>query len=203
MKKVLVISVIIVFIVILLTFYLQKKIVPITDSLVQSQAQYIGNKIINDTIIEVITNEQIDEIFILQKDEAGRIIAEKTNTIAMNLLKSKLHNQLNESFSNIGNSNFYLPLGNIIGFDLLSTYGPKLYVKLFFYGNVAASFENEFYSAGINQTKHICSANVQAEVRAVVSGRLITCQIESSIPIAEVIIVGDIPQVLLNNAIPR
>ena len=203
MKKTLIITIFLIVLAIVSAFYLQQKIMPLTDALVQSKTQYIGNKLINDSVTKVIAEEEIDDIFVLQKDENGKIISEKTDIVAMNLLKSKLASELNESFNNIGGSSFHLPLGNIIGFDLLSTYGPRFYVKLLFYGSVEVDFENEFYAAGINQTKHVYYVNVKAQVRAIVSGRIITCQIENKIPIAEIIILGDVPQVFLNNALPR
>jgi len=201
MKKTLIIIIFAIFLAILLAFYLQKKIAPLTDSLVQSKAQYIGNKIINDTVTNMIANDDINNIFTLQKNDEGKIISEKTDVVALNLLKSKLHNALNDSFNNVGKSSFNIPIGNLVGIDWFSTYGPKLYVKLLFYGNISANIDDEFTSAGINQTRHTYFVNTKAEVMAIVSGRIITCEIENSMPIAETIILGDVPQVSLNNAL--
>ena len=149
----------------------------------------------------MIANDDINNIFTLQKNDEGKIISEKTDVVALNLLKSKLHNALNDSFNNVGKSSFNIPIGNLVGIDWFSTYGPKLYVKLLFYGNISANIDDEFTSAGINQTRHTYFVNTKAEVMAIVSGRIITCEIENSMPIAETIILGDVPQVSLNNAL--
>jgi len=202
MKKTLVIAIILIFLSILLAFWLQKKIVPLTDSMVQAKAQYIGNQIINDCVANNVTNDDINNIFTLEKNDSGQIIAEDTNTVEINLLKSKLHNALNDDFNSIENSSFNIPIGNLVGIDWLSTYGPKLYVKLIFYGNISADINDEFTSAGINQTKHTYFVDTKAEVKAIVSGRIITCEIDNNIPIAETIILGTVPQVSLSNVLP-
>jgi len=198
MKKMLIFLILMTFIAILGAFYLQEKLAPITDKYVQNKAQYVGNQIVNNCLENVIKEEGTDDFFNLEKDSTGKIIAENTNVVAMNLFKSELTNELNDAFNNISENNFGVPILNIIGFDWMSGFGPKINVRLLFNGNISADFDNEFTSAGINQTKHICYINTKAEVWAVISGRQILCEIDNSIPIAETVIVGDVPGIVLN-----
>jgi len=198
MKKMMVFMIILLFFAIIGAFFLQERLAPITDKYVQSKAQYVGNKIINDCVTNVMNEQGTDDFFVLDKDSSGKVIDENTNVVAMNLFKSKLHNELNDAFNNIGDNNFSVPIFNIIGFDWMSGYGPKIGVRLLYNGNISADFDNQFTSAGINQTKHICYIDTKAEVWAVISGRQILCDIENSIPIAETIIVGDVPGIVLN-----
>ena len=199
MRKIITCIIFIVFISILGAFYLQGKLAPITDRFVESKAKFIGNKIINDTIIEM--TPEMEEFFILEKNEEGRIISARTNSMAMNLFKSRLHNRLNEKFGNIADNNFNVPILNIVGFDWMSGLGPKIPVRLLFNGSIFADFENEFIAAGINQTKHIIYINTKAEVWAVISGRQILCQIENKMPIAETVVMGDVPGVYFNGIV--
>ena len=201
MKKIMIFLILLTFIGILGAFFLQEKLAPITDKYVQNKAQYVGNKIINDCVANVMDEVGTNDFFILEKDSAGKIISENTNVVAMNLFKSKLHNELNDAFNNIGENNFGVPIFNIIGFDWMSGFGPKIRVKLLYNGNIEADFENEFTASGINQTKHIIYIKTKAEVWAVVSGRQILCQIDNKMPIAETIILGDVPSVYLNGGL--
>ena len=198
MKKLIVYFILLIIIAILGVFYLQGRLTPVTDKFVESKAKYIGNKIINDNILQMLADAPPEEFFILGKNNEGRIISATTNTAAMNSFKSQLHNRLNEGFGDISNSSFGIPILNIIGADWMSGWGPSVYVRLLYNGNIEADFENEFMAAGINQTKHIIYINTKAEVWAVVSGRQILCQIENRMPIAETVIMGDVPNVFLN-----
>ena len=175
---------------------MQSRLAPVTDKFVESKAKYIANKIINDTIIEIIP--EMGDFFVLGKNSDGKIISATTNTMAMNLFKSKLHNNLNDKFANIADNNFSVPILNIIGVDWLSGIGPKIPVRLLYNGSILADFENEFIAAGINQTKHIIYINTKAEVWAVISGRQILCEIDNRMPIAETVVMGDVPNVFFN-----
>jgi len=198
MKKILVYLIIVIIFAILGAFYLQTRLAPITDKFVESKAKFVANEIINGIIIDMIEDSKAESLFVIEKNNEGRIISSKTNTMEMNLFKSKLHNRLNEGFGNISDSNFSIPILNIIGTDWMSGWGPKIPVKLLYNGSILADFESEFAAAGINQTKHIWYINTKAEVWAVISGRQILCQIENKIPIAETVILGDVPGVYLN-----
>ena len=169
-----------------------------TDKFVESKAKFIANEIINNTIIEALTTMGEEEFFVLGKNNEGRIISSTTNTVAMNLFKSRLHNQLNERFGKIEDSNFGVPILNIIGMDWMSGWGAKIPVRLLYNGSILADFENEFISAGINQTKHVIYIKTNADVWAIISGRQILCQVENRIPVAEVVVMGDVPNLWLN-----
>jgi len=198
MKKLAIYLIVLFITAILGAFYLQNRLAPVTDKFVESKAKFIGNAIINNIILDMLDDSKVEELFILDKNIEGRIISSSTNTAEMNLFKSKLHLRLNEGFANIANSNFSVPIMNIVGFDWMSGWGPSIPVRLLYNGSILADFESEFVAAGINQTKHIWYIKTQAEVWAIISGRQILCQIENRIPIAEMIVMGDVPNIWLN-----
>ena len=63
-----------------------------------------------------------------------------------------------------------------------------------------SSFESEFRSAGINQTLHRIKLCLTATVRVILPGHSQSLIVSAEAPIAENIIVGDVPQAYTNVA---
>ena len=63
-----------------------------------------------------------------------------------------------------------------------------------------ASFESEFRSAGINQTLHRVNLHLTATVRVVLPGESLSLTVEAEAPVAENVIVGDVPGAYTNVA---
>ena len=60
--------------------------------------------------------------------------------------------------------------------------------------NVSARFENDFSAAGINQTRHQIRLNVSVQVLVVIPGRELTAPVNTTVVIAETVIVGKVPE---------
>ncbi|GHV16310.1 sporulation protein YunB [Clostridia bacterium] len=188
-----------------ITIILQAKIAPFTEYLAKSKAQYTANKIINETIAECIMEEKVgySDLYILEKDENGNIKAETSNIVGMNNFKSKIHGALNEKFGNIKNSTISIPIGSLTNLDWFANHGPSIPVRLIFNGNIAMDFTNSFTSAGINQTKHSSALVTKTEIMIMLAGRTSVYYVENTIPIAETIILGDVPNSYLNFDFPK
>ncbi len=64
--------------------------------------------------------------------------------------------------------------------------------------NVKVEFCNEFISAGINQTKHLIKVKVTTALGVVLPVRGDLEDIVTEVPIAESVIVGDVPDTYLD-----
>ena len=59
-------------------------------------------------------------------------------------------------------------------------------------------FENVFESAGINQTQHSIMLNVETTVILTLSGRRVTQTVETSFCVAQTVIIGSVPEIMVN-----
>ncbi|WP_051515094.1 sporulation protein YunB [Fervidicella metallireducens] len=91
-----------------------------------------------------------------------------------------------------------IPIGALFKNDLFAFYGPKIKFKMAPAGNVFSSYRSEFSAAGINQTRHIIYLDVKASVQVVIPLARNSVVVNSSIPIAESIIVGKVPDTYAN-----
>ena len=78
--------------------------------------------------------------------------------------------------------------------SFLSGFGPRLEVQILPVGAVHTSFDTEFETAGINQTRHKIFLNLRATVSLIVPTGSQLVEVTSTVPIAESIIVGEVPE---------
>ena len=60
-------------------------------------------------------------------------------------------------------------------------------------GSSSARFENQFESAGINQTKHRIVLRIDVYVSVLLPGYSAVTQVSNEITVAETVIVGEVP----------
>ena len=119
----------------------------------------------------------------------------------MNKLAAEVALTVQQKMQKIGseeNNNIRIPLGNILGSQLLAQYGPKVKVRVTTIGRVNVDFYTEFEQSGINQTRHKIYLQVNTQVKTVIPFTSQTMPVQSTVPIAETIIVGRVPENYVN-----
>ena len=86
-----------------------------------------------------------------------------------------------------------LPLGTVVGGDILSGRGPALEVRVLLARGASARIESEFTEVGINQSLHRVLFTVDISVTVMLPSRPLTVRVCESYPIAETVILGEVP----------
>lgn len=128
----------------------------------------------------------------------GKIIAINANIIELNKLSSQISYKLQEKLNNLDKVSVQIPITSMMGINVFSGYGPDISIKLVPMGNIETKFDTSFMSQGINQTKHTIYMNIVSNITVVAPfiGSSVKCN--STVTIAETIIVGDIPSTYYN-----
>ena len=92
---------------------------------------------------------------------------------------------------------FGIPLGTLTGWMIFSGKGPTVRVELLSVGDVTADMRHSFTEAGINQTLHQVYLDVSAAVYLMIPGEILSAEIDTSVCVAETIIVGQVPETYL------
>lgn len=182
-----------------LFFLLDLKIRPLIKSAAANRAQVISTSIINEVVLNEISKQDINysDMVTLEKDPNGRICAINTNIKNINLLKTAVCLGIQEKISKIKKDTYNVALGSLTGTELLNGRGAKIPLKLSLSGNVKANFRSSFETGGINQTKHQLYLDISTKISAFIPGYPTTSTIETSVLIAQTILIGDVPKVLL------
>lgn len=168
-------------------------------SLAETQVKNTTSDLINDAIDQQIDtgNIQYDRIVYFEKDLNGKITALKTNMSEVNRLKTSILNIINDEILTMDTTDLGIPIGSLILPEFLSGRGPYIPVQILSISNSDANFESYFTEAGINQTLQKLTMNISIDVAILVLGRTENFTVSSQVVVAETIIVGQVPDTLL------
>lgn len=180
-------------------FLFRSKYQEVITTLAQTQVINATSDLINDAIDQQIATGDIlyDRIVYFEKDLDGRITALKTNMSEVNRLKTQVLNIINDEILALDSSQLGIPLGNIFFPEFLSGRGLSIPVEILAIRNSDASFTSDFSEAGINQTLHRLNMEVRVDVSVLVLGRTESFTVNSQVMVAETIIIGQVPDTLL------
>ncbi len=197
-KKSFVLFAIVVLLILISSIYLVKNMMPTVKIACESKAKAIGVQITEETVREFIENVQYESLMHITYNEQGQIIAINANIIELNKLSSEISYKIQEKLNNLGKVSVQIPMGGMLGLNVFAGYGPDIDIRLVPMGNIETKFETEFDSQGINQTKHTIYMNIQSTITVVAPFIGSSVQCNSTLTIAETIIVGDIPDTYYN-----
>ena len=184
--------------------YSQVRIRPIIAGMAEAHARSIGARAVGEAINAEIMRGSIayGDLISLDKAADGRISALTTDILAVNRLKAALAVEILNRLENMEDINLYIPAGNLLSGEFLSGRGPRVQVILIPVGAVTTDIRNVFTSAGINQTRHQIMLDVRVSVAIILPFSVEQTDIFTSVPIAETIIVGDVPNIYMSGDSP-
>ena len=120
-----------------------------------------------------------------------------TDIMKMNLFKAKVTKAIDNEFNEMSKTEIPVSLGTASGIVLFSGFGPHIKIDVGFVSSTKTDFRNVFESAGINQTQHSVMLNVETTVMLNLAGRRIPKTVETSFCVAQTVIVGSVPDVMV------
>ncbi|HIS68326.1 MAG TPA: sporulation protein YunB [Candidatus Gallacutalibacter stercoravium] len=179
---------------------LDSQLRPLVQTMAASQMKQLANTAINEAVQQEITalGVNYDTLVTVQRDEQGKVLALNTNTVKMNELKSKISLAVQQEMLKSEEREISVPLGTLLGNDWTRGIGPSIPLHLSLSGGVFTDFESNFTAAGINQTKHQISVSVRMVLYVLIPGCSTSTEVETSVLIAETVIVGEVPGVYAN-----
>ncbi len=168
---------------------------PLLEQLATTRVSNAVNRIITSAVEEAIANGDIqyNELVTMEKDNDGRVTAVQSNMVAFNTLQSDILHTILARVDQMSAQELGIPIGNLTGIAVLAGRGPRISVRMESVGSSSAHFENEFSSAGINQTKHQIILNIDVYVSILLPGFTTATNVSNSMTVAETIIVGIVP----------
>lgn len=160
-----------------------------------AKAREIATRAINESVNSRVSEDvKYQDLISIRTDEEGNVTMMQANTVMMNRLASSVALTIQDNIKKIVTSSVKVPLGNVFGSQLLAQFGPKLDIGVTPIGMAKVDFKTEFEHSGINQTRHKIYLVVETQVKIIIPFSSNTTTVETSVPIAETIIVGKVPQ---------
>ncbi|SHH05967.1 sporulation protein YunB [Thermosyntropha lipolytica DSM 11003] len=170
---------------------IQKSLLEIAKSKAQIRGVEMINKIVNDKVVAQIKYE---DLVIVHKDDKGHVVLLQPNTIMFNKMMSNTVIEITASLNELKEESIPIPLGQLTGSKMLAAAGPRFNVRIIPAGQVNVEVMDKFEQAGINQTRHLIYFQIDHTLRIAVPFMADEIKVRSTIPLAETIIIGDVPQ---------
>ncbi|MGI6731440.1 MAG: sporulation protein YunB [Anaerovoracaceae bacterium] len=175
--------------------FTEKIVKPNITAIAEVRVKALFNQIINDAVIQQIASfDYTDgELLKINTDNDGNITLLEPNTMLMNRLSTEMVKEIQAQFRTIEPRKVTVPVGSIVGSQIMSQFGPSLDLKVIPIGMSRASYKTEFESTGINQTKYKVYLEMDSQARVLSPFSMKNIEVKNTILIAEAIIVGEVP----------
>ncbi len=167
--------------------------------LARTQAELRTVDIVTQAVYEQVVGEtEYIDIVYIHKDDLGRIVMLQANTVILNQLMARTTKAILQGFKSKEATQIRIPLGQITGITMLAGRGPRISVQVIPANQIFVAVDDKFEQAGINQTRHRIYMQVKTRIKIAVPFMKKELNVVSTIPMAETIIVGDVPQTYVN-----
>jgi sporulation protein YunB len=176
---------------------------PTLMAIAEAKAIQVATQTINSVINEKVS-QQIDPqtLVNIKLDSRGRVVFIQPNTLEFNRLAADTTIKVQEALKQITQEKVYIPVGLVFGSQLLASLGPPIVVTIIPIGTVQVKVVDKFEQAGINQTRHMIYLFATTHVRIVVPLVSSTVSVNTQVPIAEYVVVGEVPSTYVQFPFP-
>jgi sporulation protein YunB len=178
-----------------LASWFDRRIRPVMQAGIRYECAYYANAAFQDALQlqQAEDPDLYDNLYTLEKSEAGEIRAVAMNSRAVHTLEAALTQRMREALAaSTGAHILYIPLGVLLGSELWI--GPNVPLRLAPEEFLTVTIEDELESAGINQTKLCIKARFTAQLCATLAGYGQSCEVEQEVLLAQVLLAGQVPQ---------
>lgn len=164
-----------------------------------SDASDLMTMTINDTVFRHLQEDSCDDCAFVsfQTGNEGNITAVTANMAEINAFASEVLQEVVMA-SNHGDLDIRIPLGNLLGLNLMLGKGPDIPVDIIMLTSSRAGFRSELSAAGINQTKHEIILEMTVDIDVLIPWGTMSTQVVCDTLIAETVIIGGVPETFVN-----
>ena len=169
---------------------------PVVVDLATARTSNAVNRLVVAAVNDAVDCGRIDyeQLVDFDKDAEGHVTALRSNMAAFNRLQASIADDILQRMAEVSSTDLAIPIGTLTGSPLLAGRGPCLRVRMQSVGTATARFDNQFSSAGINQTRHRIILDVDVHVSILLPGLTTYTKVSNEISVAETVIVGGVPE---------
>lgn len=168
-----------------------------------AKATLIATESINNVINDYVSRSIDPQTLVTVKvDSRGRVVLIQPNTMEFNKLAADMTIRVQEVLKQIVDEQISIPVGQVLGSQILASMGPKITVTIIPVGTVQVKVVDKFEQAGINQTRHMVYLVTTTQIRIVVPLVSKSVMVNTQVPIAEYVVVGEVPSTYVQFPFP-
>lgn len=180
-------------VVVLMTLLFRNQLAPMAEQLLTTQVDNQASDAINEAIQQEMSETPYETLVTIEKRQDGAVTAVQTDIAAVNRLKTDILKRVDQRLENLSTEELGVPIGSVILPELFSGRGPDIPVRVIAVRASDASFLNSFTAAGINQTLHRITIEVNVVITILTWTGTQNVTVQTSVLAAETVIVGTVP----------
>lgn len=181
--------------------YVNQRLGPVLAGLSDARVESVAARAMNDAILEILSVSGAGQglLHIYTATEGGVYLL-TADAARLNSIAADCADSAQQKIADLGEQGVSVPLGTLTGIPLLAGVGPSITLRFTPAGAVRSAFSSQFRTAGINQTLHRITLELTATVRVILPGESHVVTVYAQAPIAENVIVGEVPGAYTNVA---
>lgn len=182
-------------------FYFNRCVVASVIEVSEAKIEALMTTAVNQAVFLTLDGTNYEDVVAVTKNGNGDIQLLEANSVKINYINRLISRAAQECLESYYKDGLPVPVGALTGIHVLTGYGKEIKLDIVAVGNVVCRFYSEFDEAGINQTRHSVYLSVHAETEIVIPTRSETVCSETSVLLCEAVIVGNVPEIYLNQSI--
>ncbi len=175
---------------------------PFVEAACANAAKACVTEVVEEAVLESVSQTPVSasEMVEFVYDADGGIQAVSGNAQAQARLQAQLVSAIQEKAAQAPHKELSIPLGTLTGLALLHGRGPGVPLRLTMADAVSGELHSSFDAAGINQTRWELTLAVTVSVYTYLPGDEGQQTVTVSVPVAQTVLVGEVPQMLFGDA---
>jgi sporulation protein YunB len=179
--------------------YVDRNMAPVIISMAEARVRAMAVKAMNDAMRSIMTDPtKYTNLISYRQDDQGNIIMMQADTLRLNDIAVSTALTTQDNIAQIGAQGIGIPLGSVLGGQLLAGRGPNIYARIIPVGSVTTDYDSEYEDKGINQTRLKIFLNLHTTVRIVIPTQSRDVSVDNKVLVTECIIVGKVPNSYVN-----
>jgi sporulation protein YunB len=179
----------------LLALWFDRSTAPTLQAFAQREARSLAVLAIERAVRQQLGGGlRYDDLVVVHRDSQGRVTLIQVDTVRLSRLLASLQGAIQGELAGLERAPIGIPLGVVLGSDLLAAYGPRLRAAVLPVGTVSVGVQQRFEQAGINQARHVIVATVEARMRVAVPLHAEELLVRTELPLVDTVIVGPVPE---------
>ncbi len=167
------------------------RIRPLAMQAARARAILTASDTVNGVVEALLDERPLKAVSVAYHE--GEVMAVETDVTAVNRFRSASVRAVSEHLKLSDEMRFAIPIGNLIGGELMAGRGMPLTVSLLPLGDVSAEVHSEFKESGINQTLHRILIRFHITLAVIIGSDSTQIDCTEEICVAETVIIGKVP----------
>lgn len=169
---------------------------PIVTAFAESKAKWLAAETANQTVERVLTAYQdvCNSMVRIHYTDHNSIASVELNTAAINMVRTAVVHAAMKDLESFSSISVGIPLGTLMGLECLSGWGPLVRFPISVTGTVLSNMSSMLEAVGINQSTYRLLIHIEITLSVVTPGGRSSVGAEFSYPMAETVILGEVPE---------